>query len=212
MPILRRMIKPAKHWLITPFFSLYIGWIIKRNFQAVNFTQVDLHPAKAVLLIANHFSWWDGFLLYYLNKIYFKKHFRIMVLEETMREVTFFRYLGGFSVTKNSRQVVESLQYAAELLSDPDNLVVIFPQGKLYSNFVESVTFEKGLLKITEMATADFQYLFAAAFTENFDHKKPSVNVGFKVMQQDEVLVNNLQKAYQQHYDQVKQRQTQITV
>jgi len=135
-----------------------------------------------------------------------------MVLEETMREVTFFRYLGGFSVTKNSRQVVESLQYAAELLSDPDNLVVIFPQGKLYSNFVESVTFEKGLLKITEMATADFQYLFAAAFTENFDHKKPSVNVGFKVMQQDEVLVNNLQKAYQQHYDQVKQRQTQITV
>ncbi len=206
------MIKPAKHWLITPFFSLYIGWIIKRNFQSVNFTQVDLHPAKAVLLIANHFSWWDGFLLYYLNKIYFKKQFRIMVLEETMREVTFFKYLGGFSVTKNSRQVVESLQYAAGLLNDPDNLVVIFPQGKLYSNFVDSVNFEKGLFKIIEMATADFQYLFAAAFTENFDKKKPSVNIGFKVMQQDEVLVNNLQTAYQQHYDQTRQRQTRIIV
>lgn len=206
------MIKPAKHWLITPFFNWYIGWIIKRSFQAVNFTQVDLHPAKAVLLIANHFSWWDGFLLYYLNKIYFKKQFRIMVLEETMREVTFFKYLGAFSVTKNSRQVVESLQYAAGLLSDPDNLVVIFPQGKLYSNFVESVNFEKGLSKITEMATADFQYLFTATFTENFDQKKPRVNIGFKVMQRGEVAAEDLQNAYQQHYDQVKQRQTQITV
>jgi 1-acyl-sn-glycerol-3-phosphate acyltransferase len=206
------MIKPAKHWLITPFFSLYISWIIKRNFHSVNFNKVTLHPAKAVLLIANHFSWWDGFLLYYLNKIYFKKTFRIMVLEETMREVKFFKYLGGFSVTKNSRQVVGSLQYAAELLNDADNLVVIFPQGKLYSNFVESVTFEKGLFKITEMATADFQYLFAAAFTENFDKKKPSVNICFKVMQGNEVSANDLQDAYQQHYDQTKQRQTQIVV
>lgn len=135
-----------------------------------------------------------------------------MVLEETMREVKFFKYLGGFSVTKNSRQVVGSLQYAAELLNDADNLVVIFPQGKLYSNFVESVTFEKGLFKITEMATADFQYLFAAAFTENFDKKKPSVNICFKVMQGNEVSANDLQDAYQQHYDQTKQRQTQIVV
>jgi len=206
------MIKPAKHWLITPFFNWYIGWIIKRNFHSVNFNKVTLHPAKAVLLIANHFSWWDGLLLYYLNKVQFKKTFRIMVLEETMREVTFFRYLGAFSVTKNSRQVVESLQYAAGLLSDPDNLVVIFPQGKLYSNFVESVTFEKGLFKITEMATADFQYLLAAAFTENFDQKKPSVNLGFKVLQSNEVSATELQNAYQQHYDQIRQRQTQIVV
>jgi len=135
-----------------------------------------------------------------------------MVLEETMRGVTFFKYLGAFSVTKNSRQVVESLQYAAELLSDPDNLVVIFPQGKLYSNFVESVNFEKGLFKITEMATADFQYLFAAAFTENFDQKKPSVNIGFKVVQSGALSVDDLQKAYQQHYDKTKQRQTQLVV
>jgi 1-acyl-sn-glycerol-3-phosphate acyltransferase len=206
------MIKPAKHWLITPFFNWYIGWIIKRNFHSVNFNKVDLHPAKAVLLIANHFSWWDGFLLYYLNKIRFKKQFRIMVLEETMHEVKFFKYLGAFSVAKNSRQVVESLQYATELLSDPDNMVVIFPQGKLYSNFLDSVTFEKGLFKITEMATVDFQYLFAAAFTENFDQKKPSVNIGFKLIQHNEVSANDVQNTYQQHYDQTKQRQTQLIV
>lgn len=135
-----------------------------------------------------------------------------MVLEETMHQVKFFKYLGAFSVARNSKQVVESLQYAAELLNHPGNLVVIFPQGKLYSNFVESVTFEKGLFKITEMATTDFQYLFAAAFTENFDQKKSSVNIGFKVMQRHEVLINNLHTAYQQHYHQTRQRQTQIVV
>lgn len=206
------MIKPAKHWLITPFFSLYIGWIIKRHYHSVNFNKAALHPAKAVLLIANHTSWWDGLLLYYINKIYFKKQFKIMVLEETMREVKFFKYLGAFSVTKNSRQVVESLQYAAELLGDPDNLVVIFPQGKLYSNFTDSVVFEKGVTKIAEIATAGFQYLFTAAFTENFDKKKPSVNIGFQVIQSNELGMSELQKDYQQHYNLIKQRQTQIVV
>ncbi|WP_448699765.1 lysophospholipid acyltransferase family protein [Mucilaginibacter sp. AW1-3] len=206
------MITPRRHWLITPFFSVYIGYIIKRNFHSVNFNKVTPDPAKAVLLIANHFSWWDGLVLYYLNKIYFKKQFRIMVLEETMKEISFFKYLGAFSVNKNSRQVVESLNYAAGSLNDPENMVVIFPQGKLYSNFVDSVTFEKGLSKITDMAIADFQYLFCAAFTENFDHQKPSVNIGFKIVQSNTLTAEEVQEAYQQHYDLTKQHQTQIVV
>jgi hypothetical protein len=58
-----------------------------------------------------------------------------MVIEETVQKVSFFKYMGAFSVNKNSREMLASLNYAAELLNDPQNLVLIFPQGKLYSNF-----------------------------------------------------------------------------
>ncbi|OCX51305.1 hypothetical protein BEL04_14830 [Mucilaginibacter sp. PPCGB 2223] len=205
------MIKPQRHWLITPFFSWYISRIVKRHFRSVNFNPIDLQSGKAVLLIANHYSWWDGFVLYHLNKIHFKKQFRIMVLEETMREVRFFKYLGAFSIHKSSKQVTGSLVYAAELLTDPDNLVVIFPQGKLYSNFVNDVVFEKGAAKIAELATTHFQYLFSAAFTENFQHKKPAVNVGLKVLQNTEIAVAGLPGAYREHYRLAREKQTRIT-
>lgn len=151
-------------------------------------------------------------MLFYLNKIHFKKQFRIMVLEETMQQISFFKYLGAFSVNKNSKQVVDSLNYAAGLLSDADNLVVIFPQGKLHSNFVDDVEFEKGAVKIAEMAKADFQYLFAATFTENFQHKKPTANVSLKVVQSNDLAPADLPRAYQQHYQSAKQNQTRTVV
>ncbi len=207
------MIKPQKNLLITGFFNWYISRIIKRNYHSVNFNKVALDPAKPVLLIANHCSWWDGFILRHINRIYFKKKFHAMVLEETMQKVKFFKYLGGFSVKPGSKNVLQSLTYAAELLNDPQNMVVIFPQGKLYSNFVDEVVFEKGLFKITELTTVGFQYVFAAMFTENFDQKKPTVNVSFNVMQKADIAdATELQNTYQQHYAQAKQRQTQIII
>jgi hypothetical protein len=162
--------------------------------------------------VANHFSWWDGFLLYHLNKILFKKAFHIMVLDETIQKAGFMKYFGAFPIKKNSKQVIASLNYAAQLLDDPDNMVVIFPQGKLYSNFVDEVKFEKGLSKIIT-SQANFQYVLAATFIENFEHKKPSVYIGLKTMDKNEIdgLIQ-LQTAYQQHYQSTKLQQTRITV
>ena len=62
-----------------------------------------------------------------------------MILEDTVQSVFFLKYMGAFSITKQSRQMMESLAYAGELLQDPQNLVLIFPQGRLYSNFSDDV-------------------------------------------------------------------------
>jgi hypothetical protein len=67
-------------------------------------------------LLANHFSWWDGFLMYYINQQVLKKRFHVMVIEETVQKVSFFKYVGAFSVSKNSRDMLASLDYAAELI------------------------------------------------------------------------------------------------
>ena len=60
-----------------------------------------------------------------------------MVREDTTVQLQYLKYGGAFSINKKSRDMLQSLDYAAELLNDPQNLVLIFPQGKLYSNFVK---------------------------------------------------------------------------
>lgn len=206
------MLKPKQNFLITGFFDVYIPYIIKRHFYKVEFTKPGFDATKSVLFIANHFSWWDGFLLYHLSKVFLKKDFHAMVIEETMQQVSFFKYLGGFSVAKNSRQMLESLDYAAALLDEPKNMVVIFPQGKLYSNFVDDISFEKGVVHIAAKAKAKFQYIFAATFVENFEHKKPTAHIYLKVLNVDAIVPDELPTQYLQHYQTAKQQQTSLTV
>ncbi|MVN90716.1 1-acyl-sn-glycerol-3-phosphate acyltransferase [Mucilaginibacter aquatilis] len=206
------MIYPKKNKLITGFFHRYIGYIISRNFKAFNFNEVSIDANKSVLLLANHFGWWDGFLLYWLNHLLIKKKFHIMILEDTVRKVFFLKYMGAFSVVKNSRSMLESLQFTAELLNDPSNLVLVFPQARLYSNFIDDIHFERGLGRVIKQAAGKFQYVFAATFIEYFSHKKPSVNV--YVQRHDEGIdhVDDLKPVFQQHYQQAKAQQTQIIV
>lgn len=206
------MIRPKENKFIHWFFHHYIRVIIGRNFRTFNYNSIAVDPDKSVLLLANHFGWWDGFLLYWLNYKLLKKKFHIMILEDTVREVFFLKYMGAFSITKHSRGMLESLDYAAQLLHDPQNLVLIFPQGKLYSNFSDEVVFEKGLVKVLKQAADKFQYVFAATFIEYFQHKKPGINVYLQSSVNDSIVVNEISNLYQQHYQSARQLQTQIIV
>ncbi|MEO6149941.1 MAG: lysophospholipid acyltransferase family protein [Mucilaginibacter sp.] len=204
---------PAKknrflHW----FFYRYINYIVKKNFHAVNFNAIEADPKRSVLMVANHFSWWDGFILYYISYKLLNKRFHIMVLEETMRSHAPLKYMGAFSVAKNSRDIVASLDYAAGLLNDPGNLVVIYPQGKLYSNFVDEVIFDKGAWHILNKAKAKTRLMFAATFIENFEHKKPVAYVYMGESQAGIENISQLTTAYQQHYAASKARQQQIII
>lgn len=205
------MIYPQKNKLINWFFHNYILRIVKGNFQEVKYIDVEVNKGHSVLLLANHFSWWDGFLMYYINYKVLKKRFHVMVIEETVQKVSFFKYVGAFSVSKNSRDMLASLNYAAELLNDPGNMVLIFPQGKLHSNFTDAISFEKGLSKIMAAAAGKFQTVIAATFIENLQYKKPTASVYLKAINEVN-SIEEIQKLYQQHYDGAKQQQNKITV
>jgi 1-acyl-sn-glycerol-3-phosphate acyltransferase len=207
------MIYPQKNKLINWFFHGYILRLVDKSFQQVKYNPLSVKSDKSVLLLANHFSWWDGFLMYYLNHNLFKKRFHVMVIEETVQKVSFFKYMGAFSVQKNSRDVVASLNYSAELLNDPQNLVLIFPQGKLFSNFTGEVVFEKGLVKVIQHAAGKFQTVLAATFIENLQYKKPTASVYLTVADiSGSESIAELQQVYQKHYYNAKKQQTQIAV
>ncbi len=204
---------PKQHPIIHFFFSWYINRLIRSDFKRFDFDRIEVDPNRAILLLANHFSWWDGFLLFQLNRLLFRKRFHIMVTEENYRQVWFLKYLGAFSVKKKSRSILETLNYAGSLLNDPRNLVVIFPQGKLYSLHADDIIFEKGLMNIINSSQKNFQYLFAAILTDYFEHRKPSVKCFLQTWEGAEFTSLQLIKSeYNKHYDASKKRQNQISV
>lgn len=206
------MIPPKNNRIIQWFFRNYVHWITRRNFHTINFNTVAIDQNRSVLLLANHFSIWDGLLLYWLNSKLLKKKFHVMILEETSKKEPFLRYGGAFSVNKKSKDILESLDFAARLLKDPQNLVLIFPQGKLYSNFVTDLSFENGILKVIKQASDNFQIIFAATFVESFKYKKPTASVYLSRVESDFTGMDELKEAYQQHYNAARLLQTQIVL
>lgn len=205
------MIYPRKNIVIKTILQLYVRWITARYFKQINFNELLPDADKAVLLIANHFSAWDTIVLYHINRIFLKRRFYAMILETTAKKEPALTYAGGFSVNPGSKDVIESINFAAQLLDDAKNLVLIFPQGKLHSNMVDEVKFESGVSHIIKKAK-NFQLLFAATFIENFDNLKPEANVHLMLHTGTDFKdTEALQQAYQQHYTQSRQQQTQIT-
>lgn len=195
------MVKPKQNIFVYRFFCWYIARIIKQNFNAFKYDSVVLEPNKSVLLLANHFSWWDGFVLFHLNKIFLKKRFHVMIMEHTAKQLWFMKYLGAFSVNPNSRSVLQSLTFAGELLNNPDNLVLIFPQGKLHSSHVNEIEFQKGLIKIIDASKKQFQFLFSASFTDFLENKKPTLHIYLKThLPQKFNNFLEIEKVYNQHY------------
>lgn len=206
------MIRNKKNFLIYWTLHWYTRWMVNRHFHELLFNQVEIDSNKSVLLIANHFSFWDSLILYIISQKLLKKKFHVMVREDTTLHLNFVKYGGAFSINKNSREMIESLDYAVKLLNDPQNLVLIFPQGKLYSNFVNNINFEKGIMKVIDQAKGKFQLVFAASFIQYFKHKKQSVTVYIKNEDYAGKSFDELKSAYQRYYDLAKLEQTEIVI
>jgi hypothetical protein len=92
-------------------------------------------------------------------------------------------------------------------------MVLIFPQGKLYSNHVGNVLFEKGLISLINASAKEFQYVFAATFVDFFGMRKASINCYLQTWQNpDYSSLTAIESAYNKHYDASRQQQNHITV
>lgn len=98
------------------------------------------------------------------------------MLEEQLNINWFFKYTGGFSIRKNSKSVIESLDYTAELLTNKNNMVLIFPQGEIGSMHDTTFIFGKGVSKILQRAKNEIQTIFVANFIDYHSNVKPSLH------------------------------------
>lgn len=169
----------AKHnSFITTFFRYYVKMIIKRHFHTISISGDTPEPGHALLMIGNHFSWWDGFFAFYVNNTLLKKRFHVMMLEEQLAKRKFFRSIGVFSVSPGNRTVLDSLRYASRILENPENMLVIYPQGKIESSYIQKLKFGKGVVKILQgVSGSKPQILFYAALADYFSNRKPTLNI-----------------------------------
>lgn len=168
------MIKARHHWFFTPFFNWYVRSILKRDFYKIEVIGQWKPVAESAIIIGNHFSWWDGFWALWLNNQFLHKRLHVMMLEDQLKPRRFLSKAGAYSIKPGSRSVVESLKYSVELLNDPQNAIVIYPQGKIFSMHKTSFEFEKGIERIVKQSEPG-QLLLYAAFVDYFSNRKPTL-------------------------------------
>ena len=172
------MILKAKHnFIIYPFFRWYALGIIKMKFRDIRIIGSFKDRGLPVLLISNHVSWWDGFWARYLNVKLLKRRFHFMMLEDQLRKFRFFNYTGGFSVNKRAKSLIETLKYTIGLLSNRENMVLIFPQGEIRTMHLQTFQFEKGIERILKDKMGLIQILFMANLVDYFSSPKPCINI-----------------------------------
>ena len=166
----------AKHfWLHQLFFRYYFRYILRKDFRRTETFGEYRDRGLPVLVIGNHISWWDGFFIYELNTRIFKRRFYLMMLEEQLKKIKFFRRLGAFSINPGSRSVLESVKYATEILASSDNMLALFPEGELKSQYEQDILFRKGWFRILKYAPGPVQVIFMANVTDYFSHRKPTL-------------------------------------
>jgi 1-acyl-sn-glycerol-3-phosphate acyltransferase len=173
------MIPQRSNSLIKKLFAPYLAYRLRKTFDVLKHDEVEIMPGHSILLLCNHFSWWDGFFAGHLTQTYLHRDFHIMMQEDHLKKRMFFNRVGGFSINQKSKEVVISLQYAAQLLDDPKNLITVFPQGELMSNHTEEVNIERGIDYIVKKIKGDCQIIYYSAFIEYFESLKPSVYFHF---------------------------------
>ncbi|MDD4755336.1 MAG: lysophospholipid acyltransferase family protein [Prolixibacteraceae bacterium] len=194
------MIKATHHFFLYPFFEWYGQFLMKLHFSNIritgNFTRGDL----PVLVISNHFSWWDGFFISTLNRTTFHKKFHVMMLEEQLLKHWYFRHTGGYSIKTNSKSCIESLRYTTELLKKPENMITFFPQGRFESVYTQPLNFRKGIEWVLKHLNNDIQVIFTANLVEYFSSAKPELYIYFKEYAYQNKDITALQQDYNHFY------------
>ncbi len=196
------MITANHHGVIDPFFQWLTRILLNRKFQAVHIASDFQDNGRAVLMIANHVGWWDGFWMLYLNQRVTKRQFYFMMHEAQLKKHRYFCQIGGFSVHPGSAEVKQTLLYTLTLLNEPRNLVLLFPQGKIHSAYHSDIRFERGAQKIIDSIDGDTQVLFAANFTDYFSHARPSLYIYTQTQSASHLQKGQLEESYRTFYHQ----------
>ncbi|MBM3421102.1 MAG: glycerol acyltransferase [Bacteroidetes bacterium] len=197
------MIRAGHRPFFVWFFRLYTNVNMKLYFSRVIVEgDTELPRKESVLLIGNHFSWWDGFFALWLNERFWKLRFHVMMLEEQLSGRMFLSRIGAYSIKKSSRTVIDSLNYSSDMLSEKGNLVVIYPQGEIRSQYHRPAKFDRGIERIIRNARGRHTILFYVALVDWFSSKRPLLTLRLKRFDCDVAPGHSaIEQAYNEHLE-----------
>lgn len=205
------MIKAAHTFIGNSFFNIFSYLGLRKNFQRVVYKGKFVDKGRPVLIISNHFSWWDGFIQLQLNREFLHRKFHVMMLEKQLRKFMILNKGGAFSVNSGSRGLIESLDYSVQLLSDNKNMILFFPQGEIQSVYTPYFHFEKGLEYILKKCHTDIQLIFNVNLIDYFSEKKPTLTVYFTEFEYKNLNIKEIETSFNNFANDCKKQQKEIT-
>ena len=171
--------------------------MLKKHFQRVDIYGKYIAKDKSILLIGNHISWWDGFFAFHLNRKIFHKDAHVMMLREQLIKRKFLSKIGAFSIDPGKRNMINSIQYGNNILKNPKNLLLLFPQGEIRSMHQHQLMFEEGWIKILNKIDQDVQIIFMVNLIDYFSNRKPILSIYFKkISEERNITIDFLQSSY----------------
>ncbi|GAB5465318.1 MAG: hypothetical protein Kapaf2KO_07540 [Candidatus Kapaibacteriales bacterium] len=189
------MIAPEKSKIANKAFKIYLNRLLSRHFSSIKVSDsVGKVSKDSVLMIQNHFSWWDGFVAYYVNDKIFQKDFHITMLSEQLSKYTFFKKLGAIGIDPSSpKSLLGYFKFSTLLLNEKDKLLVFYPQGKI-EMLDKEIRMSRGLQRLLK-DNSEAQLVGCHAHIEYGNQKKPTLFISiFKLSSESIVSEYNLHK------------------
>jgi 1-acyl-sn-glycerol-3-phosphate acyltransferase len=114
------MIKADHKYWARALFNSYIKRLLKKHFNSFLLTNnlPDINNHK-LIITPNHFSWWDGFFIDFVNEKLIKRKLHILMLEDQLKRYWFFRKLGAYGFNpSNPKSIIEAVNYTKDVLND----------------------------------------------------------------------------------------------
>ncbi len=120
------------------------------------------------------------------------KKLHLMMLESSLKKYWFFNKLGAYSIDpdKNS-SVLETTRYTREILKEPKNFVVTYPQGEIEPFEKRPLHIKEGI-KLFLKDVKEYTRVLPVGFKiQPFNEKNPAVICRFGELLKAEDVVND---------------------
>jgi len=153
-------------------FRPYVRRKLARAFDGVHVAGFDEVRAqldeRPLILAANHCSWWDALLLVALDDLLDSESYCLMDADN-LRKLPFFGWLGAVPLDRSQpKQALKDLRASAALVQRPNQVMWIFPQGRLYPPELRPMRLQSGVAMLARASEArvlpvSFSYPFREA-------------------------------------------------
>lgn len=171
------------------FDLAFLPWM-RRRLNGPLIAGAPRHVPEGIplLLVANHCSWWDGFLLRELQRrVRPGARLYTVMLESELRGRPFFRWMGVIGLEPKSRASLRTLlRFAHTHRTAPEGVVLsFFPQGRIQASTARPLEFQTGVRAVARRL-APVAILPVAIHFEMLNRPAPSAFLSCATMRRSE--------------------------
>lgn len=135
--------------LITPLWAVHFAGV-----HVASIEPATADDERALLLTANHVSWWDGFLLRAVQRrLRSRSRLTTVIAAAQLARFPFFRLMGAIGVDRNSVGSVRTLLTTIASTRQSQGsatTVAYFPQGRIWPSTVRPLGVQSGVLSVAK--------------------------------------------------------------